>query len=449
MRMATRLRDTHLESDRALMDGVRRIAHPLRENDLRCYDPLIEAASDVRVVLIGEATHGTHEFYRERARITTRLIEELGVSFVAIEGDWPEAYGVNRFVRGGPGTAREALSAFTAFPTWMWGNEDTVHFVEWLRRHNDEIADPRRKTGFYGLDLYSLNASMDAVVNYLERVDPESATVARERFACFEPFAGKDTYAYSTGLGIAESCEREMLEMLRDLYAQRERLQEISPDDSYFYALMSAEAARDGERYYRSMYRSDERSWNVRDIHMMDTLDRLLGHFGSEARAVVWEHNTHIGDFRATADADGMVNVGRLIRERHPGTSMAVGFGTYEGSVTAASAWGEPPKHMAVPAAREDSYDNVFHQVGQDRFLIMLEPLREAGEARLLNEWRGQRAIGVVYDPGYEGGNYVPTRLADRYDAYIHIDRTRAVRPLNIPPIWQEPQSGDTYPTGY
>jgi erythromycin esterase-like protein len=331
----------------------------------------------------------------------------------------------------------------------MWGNEDTVHFVEWLRRHNDEIADPRRKTGFYGLDLYSLNASMDAVVNYLERVDPESATVARERFACFEPFAGKDTYAYSTGLGIAESCEREMLEMLRDLYAQRERLQEISPDDSYFYALMSAEAARDGERYYRSMYRSDERSWNVRDIHMMDTLDRLLGHFGSEARAVVWEHNTHIGDFRATADAGEMVNVGQLTRERHPGESVAIGFGSYEGSVTASRGWGDRPEKMQVPRARAGSYDNLMHASGMERLLLLTRGLRERGQAQPFSDWRGQRAIGVVYHPEFEAGNYVPTKLAERYDAYIHIDHTRAVKPLAIEPTWTPAPLDQTYPSGY
>jgi erythromycin esterase-like protein len=212
---------------------------------------------------------------------------------------------------------------------------------------------------------------------------------------------------------------------------------------------MSAEAARDGERYYRSMYRSDESSWNLRDTHMMDTLDRLLAHFGPTSRAVVWEHNTHIGDFRATSDAGGMVNVGQLTRERHPDQSVAVGFGTYQGGVTASRGWGDRPERMTVPPARADSYDSAFHSTGMERSLLLLRSLKSAGRADGLNDWRGQRAIGVVYHPEHEAGNYVPTRLADRYDAYIHIDRTRAIKPLRVEPQWVPTPLEQTYPTGY
>jgi erythromycin esterase-like protein len=245
-----------------------------------------------------------------------------------------------------------------------------------------------------------------------------------------------------------QQCEDEATAMLQTMRREREELVQLSDEDQYFYALMAAAVARDGERYYRSMYASDELSWNLRDMHMMNTLDALLDHFEG-SRAVVWEHNTHIGDFRATADADGMVNVGQLTRERHPGESIAVGFGTYQGTVTASSAWGERPRYMPVPPAVPESFDSVFHAVGRERFLLLTKPLRDHERADGLNEWRGQRAIGVVYHPEYERGNYVPTRLADRYDAHIHVDRTMAVRPLANEPTWQGPLSLQTYPSGY
>jgi erythromycin esterase len=440
------------ESDHALVDSVRQLAYPLPSDDLSEYDPLIDAVGDARIVLIGEASHGTHEFYRERARITTRLIREKGFNFVAVEGDWPEWYRLNQYVRGGSQTpsAREALDIFTVYPTWMWGSRDTLHFVEWLRGYNAGVERSGEQVGCYGLDLYSLFASIEAVISYLQRIDPDTAQAAQARYACFEPFNGnKDVYAYSAGLGISESCEDEALAMLEELRERRQEYERIGADDSYFYAVMSAEVARDSERYYRSMYRSDEMSWNLRDIHMMDTLDRLLDHFGSGSKAIVWEHNTHIGDFRAAADADGMVNVGQLVRERHPDQSIAIGFGTYEGSVTASRAWGDRPERMRVPQAREGSYDNAFHQSGMERFLLLLKQAREQGKAAEFTAWRGQRAIGVVYHPEHESGNYVPSRLAERYDAYIHIDRTRALKPLAIEPTWTVPPVEDTYPTGY
>jgi erythromycin esterase-like protein len=440
-------------SDTELAERVNRAAYPLRSDDARRYDPLIEMIGNARIVLLGEASHGTHEFYRERALITRRLIEEKGFSVVAVEGDWPECYQVNQWVKGGPGSARDALSAFKVYPTWMCGNVDVLHFLEWLRRYNDGLPSDRRTVSFYGLDLYSVFASMEAVINYLQSVDPEAAQVARQRYGCFEPFSGdKDLYAYSAGLGIVQGCEAEAVAMLQELRRKRESYVQISPDDSYFYALMSAMVARDGERYYRAMYGGGADSWNLRDVHMTNTLDQLLEHFGPDTRVVVWEHNTHIGDFRATADADGMVNVGQLVRERHPGESVAVGFGTFEGSVTASSGWGEYPQFMKVPPAVPGSYDNVFHQGEASSFLLPLKPLRARGEADGLDEWRGQRAIGVVYNPRPERGNYVPTLLAERYDAYIHIDRTRAVQPTNLAftqqesvPLWE----AETYPTGY
>ncbi len=452
-------------SDTDLVQRVHAIGHPLRDGDSHRYDPLIDMVGNARIVLLGEASHGTHEFYRERALITKRLIEEKGFSLVAVEGDWPECYHVNQWVRGASGSASDALGAFTAYPTWMWGNFDVLHFIEWLRRHNDALTPDGRpppdgrlppeghKVGFYGLDLYSVFSSMEAVIKYLESVDSEAARVASQRYACFEPFSGnKDLYAYSAGLGIVQGCEAEAVSMLQELRRKREDYIPISPDDSYFYALMSATVARDGERYYRAMYGGDVNSWNLRDVHMTNTLDHLLEHFGPETRAVIWEHNTHVGDFRATAGADGMVNVGQLVRERHPGEFVAVGFGTYQGSVTASAAWGDYPQFMTVPPGISGSYDNIFHQSDLRNLLLTLKPLREQGEAGGLNEWRGQRAIGVVYNPRSEQGNYVPTLLAECYDAYIHIDRTRAVKPTNLAfaesasvPRWEQ----ETYPTGF
>lgn len=442
----------HRLSETELIERVTSLAHPLEDGDLSGYDPLLEMIGDKRIVLIGEASHGTHEFYRERALITRRLIEEKDFSFVAIEGDWPEAHRIHRYVQGGTGSAMDAMNVFTVYPTWMWGNVDTLHFVEWLRRFNDARPPGKAKVGFYGLDLYSLFHSMNSVISYLEGVDPTAAQAARARYSCFEPFGGdKDLYAYSAAMKIVEGCEREAVEMLQQLRSDREKLVDLGGEDAYFYAVMAARVARDGERYYRTMYQGNEASWNLRDTHMQDTLDDLLQHF-PDSKAVIWEHNTHVGDFRFTADADGMVNVGQLTRERHPGESVAVGFGSYEGSVTASREWGSAPEHMRVPQGIPGSYDNIFHQAGLDRFLLLLEPLRETKDSAGFDEYRGQRAIGVVYHPEYERGNYVPTILAGRYDAYIHIDRTRAVKPLNLHvsdqasvPRWNQ----ETYPTGF
>jgi erythromycin esterase-like protein len=452
MRRDMPLVETPTVGERDLVEGIQRVAYPLEPGRLTDYDPLLDLIGDARIVLLGEASHGTHEFYRERALITRRLIEHKGFSHVAVEGDWPECYRVNQYVTGGPGTAHDALGVFAVYPTWMWGNLDVLHFIQWLRRYNDGVDEGMRKVGFNGLDLYSLFASMHHVISYLETVDPQAAEAARRRYACFEPFGqNKDLYAYGVGLGVMQSCEAEAVAMLQELRRKREELTQLGSEDAYFYALMAATVARDGERYYRAMYQGDVISWNLRDMHMMNTLDALLEHFHG-SKAVVWEHNTHIGDFRATADANQMVNVGQLVRERHPGQSIAVGFGTYEGSVTASQRWGDVPEYMRVPPAAAGSYDSVMHRTKMQSLLLLLQPLREQNAADGLNEWRGQRAIGVVYHPEYERGNYVPTRLAERYDAYIHIDRSRAVKPLHIEPAQLLPGMAwdqETYPTGY
>ncbi len=406
----------------AFTDEVKPLALPLTgvPGD---YEELLDLVGNARIVMLGEASHGTHEFYEERARISRRLIDELGFSAVAVEGDWPEARTVHHYVTGGEGTAREALAAFSIFPSWMWANHDILDFVEWLRSHNDRLPAGGAKVGFYGLDLFSPYRSMETLLDSFVRLGAPGAASARRRFARFEPFAANDYRAYDEGM--AESCQAKVEAMLAGLQPELQR----QDRDAYHDFLQSASAALAGEAYYRLRHENDVESWNGRDTHMANALDVLLDHLGPGGKVVLWQHNSHIGDFRAT-DSGGRLNVGQLVRERHPGESIAIGFGTYEGTVTAAAAPGAESQTMAVPPAAVGSFDEAFHGLGLDRFLLLLKPLRTAGQAGTLGEWRGQRAIGAANAPEKDADHYTRTRLADRYDAYIHIDRTSAVEPL-------------------
>ena len=433
----------------ALADAVRAAAVPIREP--RDLDALMELVGDARYVLLGEASHGTHDFYAWRTEISKRLIREKGFSFIAVEGDWPDCYRVNRYVKGFGDVGANAvnvLHAFSRWPTWMWANRETVELVEWLRRHNNALPDERR-VGFYGLDVYSLYDSLAAVLRYLERLDPEAARLARRACRCFEPYAEDAVeYARATAL-VPTSCEDEAVEMLREL---RGRAPEYSSDgrEAYFDAEQNALVARNAERYYRTMIRGGSVSWNVRDHHMNETLDRLVTFHGERARAIVWEHNTHVGDARFTDMAHaGMVNVGQLVRQGHEHDGVVlVGFGTHHGSVIAAEEWGLPMRRMLVPPALGGSYEELFHQTGVPSFLLCFGGGAEAGALAALAEPRGHRAIGVVYDPRRERwGNYVPTVLPGRYDAFIYLDATTALDPLHTP----ERHDGDlpeTYPSG-
>jgi erythromycin esterase-like protein len=384
--------------------------------------------------MLGEGTHGTAEFYRLRHSITQRLIQEKGFRLIAVEGDWPDAYQVNDFVRGrSEGTARDALAAFQRFPTWMWGNQDVLDFITWLRQYNDGLRDPARKVGFYGLDLYSLFASMEAVISYLERVDPESAEIARRQFACFEPYGpNMQAYAMLAGYHGLASCEKEVLAVLEDIRRRREQYLAKAPEIEHFYAEQSARLAAAAERYYRAMLRGDPDSWNVRDEYMFETLQRLLAHAGPDAKVVVWAHNTHVGDYRATGmHAEGYLNIGQLARERYGRQMVAVGFGTHRGTVTAADEWGGEPERKRVPPALADSYEDVFHRLGIPQFLLLLRDLPDQPMANLLRGPRRERAIGVVYNPALERfGNWFEARLPDQFDAYIFVDQTHAVQPL-------------------
>jgi len=429
-----------------LIADVRELARPLRTPaDL---DPLLDRVGGARVVLLGEASHGTHEYYIWRTEITKRLVLEKGFSFVAVEGDWPACYRVNRFVKGYAGAAADpddALAGFHRSPTWMWANEEVRDLTGWMRDHN--AGQPAgRKVGFYGLDVYSLWDSLHEVMGYLRKRDPGAFAAARRALKCFEPY-GEDAqeYARATVL-VPDSCQDEVVELLRRVRAVAERA-DGDGRDGEFVAEQNALVVRNAEAYYRAMVRSDGSSWNVRDRHMAETLDRLLAHTGPGAKAVVWEHNTHVGDARYTDMADeGMVNIGQLARERYgeDGTVIA-GFGSYRGTVIAGKYWDAPWQEMEVPPAREGSWEDVFHRAGGGDRLFIFGPSPAEGMAGP----RGHRAIGVVYRPQYEHlGNYVPTVLPRRYDAFLYLDETRALRPLSAGAGTEEDEVPDTYPTG-
>jgi erythromycin esterase len=428
-----------------LVEKIRERSYSLRDaSDL---DPLLDRIGDARCVLLGEASHGTSEYYRWRARISERLIQEKGFSFIAVEGDWPDCYEVNRYVKGyrdSGESARETLYAFERWPTWMWANEEVADLVEQLRHHNDTPPD-EEKIGFYGLDVYSLWDSLGEVIEYLERVDPEALPAARRAYKCFEPY-GEDAQEYARATAfVPTSCEDEVVEMLSEL--SRRTSEHLDDPEARFDAEQNALVARDAEVYYRAMVRGGASSWNVRDRHMAETLERLMRHHGPGARAIVWEHNTHIGDARFTDMADfGMVNVGQLVREQRGDEDVVlVGFGAHRGSVIAATEWGAPMQRVRVPPALEGSWEDVLHRAGEEAKLLVFADL---GEEDGFFEPREHRAIGVVYDPARERyGNYVPTVLPRRYDAFLYFDETRALHPLHVPPR-EDGEPPETFPSG-
>jgi erythromycin esterase-like protein/predicted phosphoribosyltransferase len=414
------------------------------------YDPVLERARDARFVLLGEASHGTDEFYRARAEITKRLIEEADFGVVAVEADWPDAYRVNCFVRAANEDTEpaEALADFRRFPAWMWRNTEVAEFVGWLREHNDALPAGTPKAGFYGLDLYSMYASMDAVVSYLEEFDPAAAERARERYACFEQF-GRDpqVYAYETGLAGAEPCEQAVVEELielRDMAGEMAAKNGSIDEDRRFYAEQNARLVANAEAYYRAVFRGGVESWNLRDRHMAETLDALVGHLErtrGPAKAIVWAHNSHLGDARATELGQaGELNVGQILRERYGNQVLLVGFSTHTGTVTAASDWGGPAERKRVRPALAGSWEELFHNLQAPDLLLGTGDL----EGRRL-----ERAIGVVYSPETERiSHYFHARLAGQFDLVLHIDATNAVEPLEPTRDWEAGELPETYPWG-
>ena len=439
----------------ALLAALRETVIPLSgtQDDFRL---VMDRVGNAPLVLIGEASHGTHEFYRVRAQITKRLIVEKGFTAVAVEGDWPDAYRVNRYARGWStdADASVALSGFRRFPQWMWRNADVLDFVGWLRSHNDSCAAASR-VGFYGLDLYSLHTSMDAVLQYLRVVDPDAARRAEERYACFSGY-GTDLqrYGYATRLGLRPSCEREVIAQLIELrraageYAGRDG--RVAADD-LFFAQQNALVVKNAEAYYRAMFADDASSWNMRDRHMADVLGALMTHLQHEygrAKVVVWAHNSHVGDARATEMGQlGQLDLGQLARERFGAGAVLVGFTTYGGSVTAASNWDEPAQRMGVRPALPGSVEALFHDVGVRDFALDLS--RASVAASGLRVPRLQRAIGVIYRPATERqSHYLQAMLAEQFDVVLHYDTTRAVEPIERSASWRDDEVPETYPAG-
>ena len=437
-------RSTEAAAEARVADEVSRIALPLAKSD--DLGPLLDRIGEARYVLLGEASHGTAEYYTWRTALSCRLIEEMDFSFIAVEGDWPDCYRVNRYVRGladAGESAREVLHNFERWPTWMWANHEVVDLAEWLREHNDGLP-PQRRVGFYGLDVYSLWDSLYQVMGYVHKTHPDALPAAQRAFQCFEPY-GEDVHDYARATNwLHETCEDEIVAMLAALRRVPARNGDA---EARFNAEQNARVVQNAEHYYRTMVRGDAESWNVRDRHMAQTLERLMEHVGAGAKAIVWEHNTHIGDARHTdMRDDGMVNVGQLVRESHSnGDVVLVGFSSHHGSVIAGRAWEAPLQQMHVPPGRAGTWEHVLHAAGADDKLLIFSREDRTG---LLADERGHRAIGVVYHPEREAGNYVPTALPRRYDALLFIDETSALHPLHEVQPREEGEVPETYPTG-
>ena len=439
------------------LDIIRRAARPLASGDgadPRDVDAIVDAIGDARIVLIGEASHGTHEFYATRAAISRRLIETRGFRAVTIEGDWPDARRVDRYVRALSADldADMALSGFRRFPQWMWRNTVVRQFVAWLRRWND-ARDERARSGFYGLDLYSLHASIHAVLEYLERVDPGAARRARERYSCFEHAGGDDpqAYGFAASRELVESCEDDVVRQLAEL---RHCADEYSASggtfgaDDFFSAEQNARLVANAERYYRAMFHGRMSSWNLRDTHMVETLDAVVEHLereGDRARLCVWAHNSHLGDARATQmGRAGELNVGQLVRQRYGDDACLVGFTTHAGTVTAAHDWDEPAHRRTVRTGLAGSTEALFHRVGIANFLL---DLRDEAVRKAFDEPRLERAIGVIYRPETERqSHYFHVDLPAQFDVVIHLDETHALEPLERGHVWDHGEPPETYP---
>jgi erythromycin esterase-like protein len=417
-------------------------------------DAIVSRIGDARIVLLGEASHGTHEFYATRAAVTRRLIETRGFRAVAIEGDWPDTRRVDRFVRlrGDDRDADAALAGFRRFPQWMWRNTVVRAFVAWLREHNAERA-PAERCGMYGLDLYSLHASIDAVLRYLERIDPPAAQRARERYSCIELLGGADpqAYGYAASRNPAEACEDDVVRQLVELRrcaAEYTAQNGDRSDEEFFSAEQNARLVANAERYYRSMFRGRVSSWNLRDTHMAETLEAVverLDRDGIRAGVCVWAHNSHLGDARATAmGRGGEINVGQLVRERYGRDSCLLGFTTYTGSVTAAHDWDEPAHRRYVRPGLAGSTESLMHRVGRPTFLL---DLREPHTRDALEDPRLERAIGVIYRPETERmSHYFDAHLPGQFDLLVHVDETRALEPLERNAVWEKGELPETYP---
>jgi erythromycin esterase-like protein len=423
---------THTESiEKIFLEDesiVSRCAEPFSSLEGVQLSPLLERVKSCRLVLLGEATHGTAEFYRMRAEITKALIEQHGFNIVAVEADWPDAAAVDRYVRSKEDSIDDKY--FSRFPVWMWRNTQMQYFISWLRQYNRNCPE-KSQAGFYGLDLYSLHASIDAVLKYLEKVDPSAAVIARRRYGCFEPWQDPAAYGAAAISGEYKKCEQEVIAILKDLLDKR--LNYVTHDGVYFFdAVSNAQLVADAEQYYRIMYYGSSESWNWRDRHMFRTLEALLNFSGPKSKAVVWEHNSHVGDMSATQMSQRReINVGQLCRERFGAKVYLVGFGTDHGTVAAASDWDGPMEIKDVQPAHPDSYEGLFHRLGEKMFLLPLSVQENSQVNYVLMQQRLERAIGVIYRPDTEmQSHYFYASLPRQFDEYIWFDETSAVNPL-------------------
>jgi len=435
-----------------LVQLVQESAHSLQKLP-EDYGPLLNLLTDKSLILLGEATHGTREFYQARVDICKQLITHQGLNAIAIEGDWPCAYRVNRYLhwQGTDTHATEALGDFKRFPLWMWRNRVIVEFVEWLRKHNENLP-LAEQVGFYGLDMYSLYESIAAVLEYLDLVDPEAAQEARQYYACLDHSSGQPQYGYPLSSGHQPSCAAEVIQVLVNLCAHRliyANARDQQAEDEQFQAEQNARLVQSAESYYRQMFDSRVNTWNLRDSHMLETLQQLHRHLSQRlakpARIAIWEHNSHVGDARATyMDPRGQHNLGQLTRQAFGKLCALIGFTTYAGTVTAASAWDGPAERKRVRNALPNSVEDIFHRTALPRFFLPLK-----GEvARAFQALRMERAIGVLYLPQSErSSHYFPCRLGDQFDAIVHFDITQALEPLDPTSEWITGEE-DTYPFG-
>ncbi|WP_084523904.1 erythromycin esterase family protein [Adhaeribacter aquaticus] len=417
--------------------------YPLRNTqDL---DVLMQEIGDARVVLLGEASHGTAEYYTWRAAISKRLIQEKGFDFIAVEGEWADSYRVNQFIKGGPKDSSATVSLlknYDRWPTWMWGNYEVASLVTWLNTYNQKVP-ANAKVGFFGLDVYCLWESMTELMPYIKN-NPDLTKAAREVHQCFQPYSADPIDYARAVVNASANCRAETNRLWKGIENQ-EKTTGGSKSEAQFVAEQNALVAYNGERYYRTSVTSSSGSWNIRDNHMAQTLKRLLDFHGPDSKAIIWEHNTHVGDARYTDMVNsGEVNVGQLVRKEYGEENVfIVGFGSYSGTVIAADRWGAPMKNMEVPAAPEGSWEYILHQLSPTNKMIFSKDIKEN---QFLKRPIGHRAIGVVYNPKYEYGNYVPSVLPRRYDAFLYIDKTNALHPIEEITVRNEPP--DLYPSG-
>ncbi|CAF0823269.1 unnamed protein product [Didymodactylos carnosus] len=470
------------QSNQRAIQLILQYAKQLRTKVPGDFDPILSAIGDAKVVMIGEASHGTHEFYDNRAELTKRLIKEKGFTVLACEADWPCAWKVNQWVKGvstNEKNAEEALGEFLRFPRWMWRNKVVQEFITWLKAHNEMVKDRKQKTGFYGIDLYSLQASRDEVIKYLEKVDGELAKKAKKNYGCFDRYPTEESYGYSSALGLSLGCEKEAITILKQMLAKHASTmaQNKSQDDydDSFYAMENAKIVKEAEKYYRHMFEGGEITWNIRDTHMVECLQDLLKHIGDGAKAVIWAHNSHLGDGRETESKRSKeVNIGQLVRQRFGlENTFNIGFTTYTGSVTAADSWDMDPEFKRVKPSLKDSHEYLLHEAlitsdtknakshlasnGQ-YYLLFRSNSKQQEDTNsiskelndLLHEKRLERAIGVIYRPNTERqSHYFDAHLSTQFDCVIHIETTTALEPLETHPQWIQGKTDhvpDTFP---